>query len=407
MRYFPPRLSVPPEFDWLLVRAYGPREAESRVVGRLKAKSLISLGRRLSLLARIGVRNSPEIVGLEAGPDVGREVSRAVVKAAALGMRNEQTCIRLAEICSETGVPVMFLKGMALLFQGRSDLGSRWIGDVDVLLRGEEAKRLHAQLLGLGWQHLDVPAEAHHLSPLVDEFGTIVDLHTSIRGVRVNNRLSVGLEECLEESLTYRFDPMGDCAFVPSKDLLAAHLLTHAVGQHGSRPDTYPMLKILGDLQDLGMSGRGGEEFCDRCAPWVLDEISREELDGIVELLNLLETNVLPSEITATDSNASSLLRHVIAGLSDDDYRLSLKYSRSWEKSGDGGRLVFSLQGLIRAVFLTRGQIDLIYGTQKSPFGYLFRQLWRPFDLVGRTWSSAMAWRRVHKRENSGPRSSQ
>jgi hypothetical protein len=38
----------------------------------------------------------------------------------------------------------------------------------------------------------------------------------------------------------------------------------------------------------------------------------------------------------------------------------------------------------LEAVFLTRAQIDAIYGTPRHRLGYLGRRLARPFDLVRR-----------------------
>jgi len=43
------------------------------------------------------------------------------------------------------------------------------------------------------------------------------------------------------------------------------------------------------------------------------------------------------------------------------------------------------LREIRRTLFLTRQQTDVFYGRLRAGFlGYLFRRLWRPFDLVVR-----------------------
>jgi len=49
-------------------------------------------------------------------------------------------------------------------------------------------------------------------------------------------------------------------------------------------------------------------------------------------------------------------------------------------------------------VVLSRGQIDAIYGPQKSWRGYLFRRLARPFDLAWRLVRSLAAGIAVRSR---------
>jgi len=42
------------------------------------------------------------------------------------------------------------------------------------------------------------------------------------------------------------------------------------------------------------------------------------------------------------------------------------------------------VRSVLSAVFLTRSQIDAIYGPPRHPLGYLGRRLARPFDLLRR-----------------------
>lgn len=398
LRFSPPKTGVPLELDWILLRAFGPANAPVPKGVRLDNEVLIGIGRGLSLLERIGSRNSKQVIESEVGVKVWREVSRAVHEAAARGMVLEESCRRFLEICSDLGTSFMLMKGMALQFGEQVSQGSRWIGDVDVLIGDQESGSLHTHLLKVGWRTRDLPAEEHHLSTLTDTFGVSFDIHSRIRGVRLCGTKSASFLECSERELLIPCEFLGSGSYLPDRDLLAAHLLVHAISQHGTRPGSYPMSKAFGDLQDLGFRGGSHGPFCKRSAPWIGKEVSAEELEGFFELLGLLEAAEPPSSIADREGNDAVLLRHMIASLQHEDYRLSLKISRSWDKSGDDGRLGFSRRGITSALFPTRGQIDIIYGPPKSSLGYLGRRLWRPFDLVARTWRSAIAWLRVRGR---------
>ena len=78
------------------------------------------------------------------------------------------------------------------------------------------------------------------------------------------------------------------------------------------------------------------------------------------------------------------LVRHTGAGLLDERYGSALRGAALWGvPTGKGRMLSFSTMAF-HTVFLTRRQVDIIYGRPRSALGYLGRRLARPFDLVWR-----------------------
>jgi len=159
------------------------------------------------------------------------------------------------------------------------------------------------------------------------------------------------------------------------------------------------MLQLLADLQDLGFTGDQGDRFLTEGYGWIQDEITREEAVGTRELLRLLEKDEKASEIVTRGTAPALILGHMLAGAMDAEYRQSLKLAAVTRPSGDGRGMAGLLRNLGRAVVLTRGQIDEIYGRPKTELGYLARRLWRPFDLVGRTARTLQVRRKLRSRE--------
>jgi hypothetical protein len=78
------------------------------------------------------------------------------------------------------------------------------------------------------------------------------------------------------------------------------------------------------------------------------------------------------------------LLRHILAGRLDEEYAASLRLGFFHPQPTDRRPVVRFARSVLGAVFLTRGQIDAIYGPPRHPLGYLGRRLARPFDLLRR-----------------------
>ncbi len=93
------------------------------------------------------------------------------------------------------------------------------------------------------------------------------------------------------------------------------------------------------------------------------------------------------------------LLRHALAGRLDAGYELSLRRGPFRPQPSDLPPAVRLAHAVAGTVWISRTQVDAIYGPQRGRFGYLARRLGRPLDLLGRLCRSALqAWRMRRRR---------
>jgi hypothetical protein len=103
---------------------------------------------------------------------------------------------------------------------------------------------------------------------------------------------------------------------------MAAHLAVHALEQHGHRPSTYPLLRALADLADLSDHYDG--DLAGSAAPFLAESLAGDEIDAVFQLATLLAEGNSPEPANPTHRGAETLLRHIVAGTLDADYRASL-----------------------------------------------------------------------------------
>jgi hypothetical protein len=95
---------------------------------------------------------------------------------------------RLLAVYAAAGVEVLLLKGAGLAYSAYATPGERPMGDIDLLVRGDAARRAFELALANGWRRRsDVPEDrsydAHqHLTPLEDADGLQIglELHTAL-----------------------------------------------------------------------------------------------------------------------------------------------------------------------------------------------------------------------------------
>ena len=385
--------------DWLLTRALGPPHA------RLGSQPITDFGEFGSvigaarLLNRVGTRIPRQILESDLSASLCAEVEKTTHQLVASELLHEEVARDFAGLAHQQGDPVIFLKGMALRLGGHSVTGSRAASDIDVLLQPEDARAVSDTLELEGWRALDLQPQEQHLAPLVHPLGVVVEIHQMLSGIRIAGHGFATAADCIRAGSCRQLMDWPVGSFVPGVNLLIAYLLVHALRQHGLQPDGYPALQVLGDLQDLGFSGENGERFLSASYKWVDGELSREEVLAVRDILLALEKGEKASTLLLEDSRAALLLRHILAGAMDEDYRQSLKLTKLLNPVSQSGLFVGVSRGLGRALWLTRGQIDVIYGPPKTEVGYLARRLWRPFDLIARTVRTMLAWIRVRFRE--------
>jgi hypothetical protein len=178
---------------------------------------------------------------------------------------------------------------------------------------------------------------------------------------------------------------------VPARPVQMAHTLVHGIGQHGFWPASYSLLRMLADLIDLGFHGEADAPLAERAVRLVARDVAPEEAEAVRGLCQALALGEEIEEVSAPGSAA--LLRHILAGRLDAGYAAALRLSLFREQPSDRRPVVRMVRTALSALFLSRAQIDAVYGRPRHPLGYLGRRLARPFDLLRRLWTYTRARR--------------
>jgi hypothetical protein len=403
IRFRPPPVELPAALGWALARAFGPPEAE--VAPPRDPAAALAFAGRFEIAARLAARLPRERWAAELGEEGAAELRRQRIAAVA----NEVRLLDLArEVAHAAGAPVALLKFAALAASGAAATGSRPACDVDLLAPAAGADRLHAALRARGWSASPLPAGGHQLPALAPAAAgaAAVEIHLHLPGVRVAGR-SATYEDLERAGLLAPLDGWPAACRVPGPAVLAAHALAHALVQHGFAPDAYGSLKMIGDLVDLGWGGDGGDELAARAGELVAADVSADEIQAARRLAAALAAGEgLAARLAAPGETAGEivLLRHLLAGRLDPRYRAALKLGLR-PQPGDAPRAVAAARALWAALFLSRAQVDAIYGRPGGGWGYLGRRLARPFDLALRLAAYAAAARRGFDETPRGARS--
>jgi len=393
---------VDAELRWLLIRAFGPAGAPD-VQQPIDGRRALDLGGRLDLLARIGARTAATGLAGEIGQDAADRVRAAYQSIAALAVQSQGLCRQLAEAAADLDIQVVFLKGMALQVTGRVGLGSRGSCDVDVLVPADAAGPFREGLLSRGYSDSGMPASVHQLAAVNHPAGVMVEIHTMVWGVRLGGGgRSAAIGDLMDAGLCEPVAELGEGCWVPVADVLMSHVLVHGIAQHGLAPAAYPMTRMLADVQDLAFGGDEWQRYLDGRLRWIASDVGVEEAGAVRELERRLAAGEDPAGIARDDSNASRLLRHLVAGVLDDGYRQALKVRGIADPQREGGGAATFVRAVGKAVWLTDAQIDAVYGRPGSRLGYLGRRLWRPVDLVVRAVRYGWSWVRFRARRRTG-----
>jgi hypothetical protein len=386
IRFRPPNLEISPEIRWVLLRAFGPPGApfQTSIGLPVEPRELLSAARRFEVSARIASRQGQVRLAGELGVEIGGAFQRDRLGATALGMRLLSLAREVAEAAEPLQIPLVFLKFVALDGAGLPVVGGRGAADVDVLVPPGRSRDLQNALLARGFRSSGHPGSEHQLPGLEHPGGGVVEVHRLMLGVRLDGRASATAESLERHGLLTGLTDLPGCCSIPVREALAAHVLVHGVGQHGYWPASYSLLKMVGDLIDLGCAGPATRPGLARQAyGWVARDLSAGEADAVFRLCDSLSAGWDPVDWDP-QAGESVLLRHILAGRLDPGYAASLRLGLFRPQPTDHslpGKLARSVLG---ALFLTRGQIDTIYGPPRHPLGYTLRRLARPFDLLVR-----------------------
>lgn len=372
-------------------RAFGPADGPWRQAGGLCGERAFGLAESLDLAERIGARTAPAALAEEVGETAAAGFRRAHTGCAARALVVDRVCREIAEVCFDRGVPVVFLKGAALQLGGWIESGSRSMSDVDVLVADAAARAFQAALVERGCRSPEAPESEHQLQLLKHPTGLGIEVHRMIPGVRLEGGRSATAEQLFERGLVRAIDGLPGGCRVPLPEVLLAHALVHGIAQHGLAPDNYPWSRFLADVQDLGAAGAGSREIAGTIGPWIEGDVSPDEVGAVLELMDWFGRGEDALEIAAGSDPPAKLIRHLVAGATMPAYVQSMRLARRARGLSDRPRWKKLAVDGWRTVWLTRPQVDQLYGRPKSELGYWGRRLWRPFDLVGRAWQYGLA----------------
>jgi hypothetical protein len=382
LRFRPPEVAFGPELRWVLLRGFGPPEGEFSC--SVEPEAVRALAAALDLGPRIGSRIGQERLCTELGADTARKFLIASASAEAQGKRIVRLAHEVAEVAAGAGVPLVLLKFVALYLSGVVTAGSRPVADLDVLVASEDAEPFAAALTSKGFAISGVPDSDQHLAPFQNDFGAIVEVHSYVQGVRLaRKRAFVTTSELASFGYLAPVPQFPGDSAMPKREVLAAHAVAHGIAHHGRKPQEYPLFRMVADLIDLGFAGEKGREVLDQITPWLEREVSFEETQALRDLCAGL--SVGDEELYARASPAEPevlLLRHLVAGATDQKYVESLQVSAFLGRVSHLPRPLAVGRALWNALLLNRAQVDKIYGPQGSWASYLRRQVLRPLDLL-------------------------
>jgi len=369
----------------MLLRAFGPPGAACPVA--VDAAAALALARRFEVAARIAARQGRERLAAELGPEAAAGFARERAAAAAVAMRLMDAAGQIAATAAPLGIPLAFLKLVALEGTGLLAAGSREACDVDVLAPAGRTEELWRALAAAGWQGADHPGYEHQLPALSHPERGVVEVHRLVLGVRLGGGPSAGWEELEREGLLAPLAGLPGRCSAPVAEVQAAHVLVHGLGQHGFSPISYSLLKMVADLMDLGV-GLDAGALTPRALAWVARDVSPDEAEAARRLCARLAAG----EDAGRDSPEEVLLRHILAGRLDPDYERALHLGLFRPQPSDRGPASRLAHAVWSAVALSDAQIDAIYGPPAHRLGYLGRRLARPFDLLLRLGRYATGW---------------
>jgi len=390
IRFRPPEVAFGRELRWVLLRGFGP--PEKPFSGTVEPETVRALAAAFDLGPRIGSRIGQERLRTELGTDTARKFLIASAAAEAQGRRIVRLAHRVAGVAADASVPLVLLKFAALYLTGAVAAGSRSAADLDVMVAPEHLEPLARALRSNGFTMSGVPDSDQHAAPFVDGSGAIVEVHRYVQGVRLGRSATFATagELAWLGYLVPVAQVPGDCS-IPNREVLAAHAIAHGIAHHGRKPQEYPLFRMVADLIDLGFASEDGEAVLEQITPWLERDVSSEEAQALRSLCAGLSAGNEELFTSAAQTKPEVLLlRHLVAGATDQEYVESLQVSAFLGRVSHLPHPVAIARALWHAVFLNRAQVDKIYGRQSSSVGYLRRQVIRPFDLLVQATHSAM-----------------
>jgi hypothetical protein len=407
VRFRPPALAMGPAIRWMLLRAFGPVGAGGERgpdgaggaagsagewgAGSAAIEALeppepleaLAMCRRFEVSSRVAARQGRGRLAAELGAAAAEGFARDQAGDAGRGLRLVALAERVTAVAAPLGLTPIFLKFAALELGGALAPGSRAACDLDVLVASGRAAELQQALAGAGFRASPLPAYEHQLAALESPEG-IVEVHRLVLGVRVAGKRSATAEDLAREGLVRPLPALQGRAAAPVPAIAAAHALVHGIAQHGWTPHAYSLLRMVADLVDLGFAGPDGADLASRAAAWIAREVAAIEVKAARRLCVALAAGDDLAGWQESRAPEAILLRHALAGRLDLGYERSLRLAVFRRRPSDAPEAARLVSAVVSAVWISRAQVDALYGPPKGRFGYLARRLGRPFDLMAR-----------------------
>lgn len=370
-----------PELLWVLHRAFGPLDLFP--TGAVDGMRAVAVASKLSVASRIGCRAAL----LDLSPEVGSEAAMVLREAfhsdAARAVLLQAVAHEVLVVAAGLGVPCASLKFCALRARGVIELGSRAAGDVDVLVPEKDGRRLCRALVAAGCRQERGWAGNHQFSPLWHPSGVMVEVHRAVPGIRVGGRRHAASFADLCRVGLLRPEPaLGASAFLPTQRFLVAHAVIHGVAQHGLAPQSYPLLRMVADVHDLGMTAGGWANVENGSPPLFAGAVSRRELAAAGAVCQHLRDGRAAALFDPdAASDAARLLRHMLAGSLDERYAAYLAARSALRAPIGESQASFVARRLVRLIVNTPLAIEKRHGRPTSVWGWVWRIVTRPLEL--------------------------
>jgi len=387
-----PRVEIGEELSWVMRRSFGPTRPGGGG-GVSSPERVERLATALGLGSRIVARCGFEVICDELGAEVAEKLRQCFIESAAQQLIYEEVLGRAGRLADSLGTRVIVLKGVALHALGRSPFGGRPVSDLDLLVVGGKARLLQAALIREGWRERDMPEGEQHLPGLIHSAGARIEIHLVLRGVYwPGSSEALSATRLLSEGLCVP-DPGGRAGvLVPCDDVLVAHAIVHALVQHGYEVGSYPVLRILSDLQDIGWGRSRLGAFMRRGYRWISGDVAEEEVRGLFELVWSLQGGGCPARIAQEDSPAGRMLRHLVGVLSDRSYQKAVRLLRvvSPVPARKGAAQV--LRVFRRNLWITAEQAAAAGGRPPGGPRLLLMRVTRPLALLAAPLIFVLSW---------------
>ena len=370
-----------PEVLWVLHCAFWP--SDHTWVGAVDGIRALAVARKLSVASRLGCRAAKRDLSPEVGAEAARALREAFHADAARALLLQAVTREVLAAAAGLGVPCALLKFCALRARGVIELGSRAASDVDVLVPEKDGRRLCRALVAAGCRQERGWAGNHQFSPLWHPSGVMIEVHRAVPGVRVGDRrCAASFEDLYRVGLLQPEPEVGATAFVPTRRFLIAHAVIHGLAQHGMAPHSYPLLRMVADMHDLGVSDEEWAALDNGSPPLLAGVLSRRELAAAGEVCRQLHGGRAAALIDGdAPPDATRLIRHILAGSLDERYAAYLR-ARSLLRAPVGeSQLGFVVRRFVRVLVNTPRAIEKRYGRPRSAWGWIWRILARPFKL--------------------------